>query len=187
MMSMKLANFVQDVAVHRGRVFAVSLIALISLMACAEIGAQTSATQSLDPIRLQAEFAAAKDLELLHTVSAIPEDIRLLFSALDGPKEPADLGMEWSSSDFIVPGLPRSQHVFSAVNGELAVVVLLFAGSNVSYRALLAPRNSRDFCLFDLGAIAPENLRLSVLQSELNPNKHSASPKAPECIRRYAH
>lgn len=183
---MKLANFVQEIAVRGGRRFSVSLIALVSLTACAEIDAQTSAAQSLDPIRLQAEFAAAKDLELLHTVSSIPEDIRLLFSVLDGPKEPADLGMEWSSSDFIVPGLPRSQHIFSAVNGELAVVVLLIAGSNVSYRALLAPRHSRDFCLFDLGPIAPENLRLSVLQWELNPNKHPASTETPECMRRYA-
>jgi len=155
-------------------------------MSSVGVGAQIPMPEGFDPIRLQGEFAVASDLQLLHTVDSIPDDIRLLFSALDGPQPPADLGEEWSISDAHVPGLPRSQHIFSAVNHTLALVVFVQGGSTVGYRALLAPRHSRLFCLFDLGAFGTENMRLSALQSELNPNKDPDSPKAPECVRLFA-
>lgn len=184
---MKFANLFPDIATPSSLRVAVSLSTLICLTACVDVGAQSATPGGFDPIRLQGEFAAATDLQLLHTVDSIPEDIRFLFSALDEPEVPADLGMEWSISDSHVPGLPRSQHVFSAVNQTLALVVFVYGGSTVGYRALLAPRHSRQFCLFDLGAFGAENLRLSALQWELNPNKHPASPKTPECVRRFAH
>src|SRR5690606_6715896 len=100
---MKFANLFQDIATPSSFSVAASLSTLICLTACVDVGAQRATPGGFDPIRLQGEFAAATALQLLHTVDSIPEDIRFLFSALDEPEVPADLGMEWSISDSHVP------------------------------------------------------------------------------------
>jgi hypothetical protein len=52
------------------------------------------------------------------------------------------------------------------------------------YGALLGPRHSRRYCLFDLGVFSKQSLSVSAVQYQFNPERHPAAAKRPECVRR---
>ncbi len=158
----------------------------VSLGACQSLSSQT--TGSFDPLELQTSFGRAKDLELVTKVSEIPPDGQQKLASLAAPGGTgsplgalADIGMDWSSSDVRLPGLPSGQHLFSAVSDQLVAIVFVTGGTDVQYNLILARRNAEDFCWFRIPLLHPSNLRLSVLQELVRPDRDQTTSRTPEC------
>lgn len=155
------------------------------------LGSQSESahSESFEPVDLQKAFGRAKDLKLIVRVSDIPIDGQQLLATLadsgmlsSSTTQPlADIGMDWSSSDAQIAKLPRGQHLFSALSEQVVAVLFMTGGAEVRYNLILAPRNSSDFCWFRIPPLHPSNLRLSVLQDFVRPDRDQTISKTPDC------
>lgn len=171
-----------------GRLFCVLGCAALAACRAISVAGQAMDQQQWDPLELQQAFGRAKDLKLVTSVSDIPVDGRdklahlALYGPLSGETEPlADIGMEWSPGDAMIPGLPSGQHRFTAVSDELLAIMFVTGGTDIEYRLIVAPRNSRTFCLFRIPPLHPSNLRLSVVQQFIRPDRDQTLSKTPKC------
>jgi hypothetical protein len=160
---------------------------IISLGACLFVPL-IDAANDFRPEALQKSFGHASDLKLITSVADIPEDGRrnletlLQQQAFSSSMMPlADIGMEWSYSDAKFPNLPWGQHRFTAMSDLLIAIVFVTGGSEIRYNVILAPRNSPDFCLFNIPSLHESNLRLSVVQDFLRPDRDQTISRTPVC------
>ncbi|WP_129646112.1 hypothetical protein [Peristeroidobacter agariperforans] len=147
------------------------------------------AASGFSPEALQTAFGQANDLKLIMSVAGIPEDgqqkLQTLFrqQAASPTTIPlAEIGMDWSSSDAKIPNLPWGQHRFTAVSDSLIAIVFVTGGSDIRYNVILAPRHSPDFCLFNIPSLHESNLRLSVVQDYLRPDRDQTISSTPKCV-----
>lgn len=160
----------------------------ILLGACLIVSA-IDAANDLRPEALQTSFGRAKDLKLITSVADIPEDGRRNLQTLFEHQQTssssmmplADIGMEWSYSDAKSADLPWGQHRFTAVSDALIAVVFVTGGSEIKYNVILARRNSPDFCLFSIPVLHESNLRLSVVQDFIRPDRDQTVSRTPVC------
>ena len=169
------------------RLYQTALLAFVTLVASACQSGPAHA-ESFDSRELQKTFGRAKSLQLINRVSDIPADGQQMLVALteggmlSATTEPlADIGMDWSSGDAKIAGLPWGQHLFSAMSGELIAVLFVTGGQEVRFNLLLAPRNSTDFCWFRIPPLHSSNLRLSVVQNFVRPDRDQTISKTPDC------
>jgi len=146
------------------------------------------AADSFSPEALQKAFGRANDLELIMSVADIPEDGQQKLKAITQqnamPKSTiplADIGMDWSSGDAKISNLPLGQHRFTAVSDLLIAIVYVTGGTEIRYNVILAPRNSPDFCWFSIPTLHESNLRLTVVQDFLRPDRDQTISRTPEC------
>lgn len=163
------------------------LFTLVGVGACQSMQAG-SIEGSFDPVELQKVFGRARDLKIITSVDDIPADgqqmLATIFrhSPLSSTPEPlADMGMEWSSGDALISGLPWGQHRFSAVSDRLIAIIYVTGGVEVHYHLILAPRNSADFCLFRIPSLHESNLRMTVIQGFVRPDRDQTVSRTPEC------
>lgn len=143
---------------------------------------------SIDAHELQKEFGRAQDLTLVHKSAELPADgeEKLAHLARSGVLSPsgqplADIGMDWSTDDVKLPNLPWGQHLFSAVSDRLIAIVFITGGSTVDYHLVLAPRKSGSYCWFHVPPLHPANLRLSVIQQFIRPDRDQTLDNSPKC------
>lgn len=167
---------------------AVLLATAASVLAACQSGPAHAGT-SFDPVELQKNFGRAKNLELITRAADIPADGQRMLAVLAGngvlspesAKPLAEMGMDWSSGDAKIGDLPWGQHQFSAVSDHLVAILFVTGGWEVHYNLLLAPRDSSEFCWFSVPSLHPSNLRLSVLQDLVRPDRDQTISKTPEC------
>jgi len=141
-----------------------------------------------DTRELQKTFARAKKFELITSVADIPEDGQRMLNAMTlyhllspAPRVLADMGMDWSGGDAKLPNLPWGQHHFSAVSSEFVAIVFATGGTQVDYHLILAPRNQASFCWFRLPTLGPRDLRVSVVQDFVRPDRDQTVAKTLDC------
>jgi hypothetical protein len=151
-------------------------------------GPAEDANSKFDPIQLQLEFGRASDLTLINRVADIPPDGRdklAHFGSFDvaSPTIPlADIGMDWSSSDARIENLSWGQHRFTAISSSvLAIIFVTGGGAEVQYRVILAPRNSRTYCLFKIQNLGEWHLSISTVQNLLRPDRDQTTSRTPQC------
>lgn len=93
----------------------------------------------------------------------------------------ANLGEEWSISDYIVGDKPRALHLFTAYSDEITSSVFLVGGREVSLFTLLADRGDEKFCVFKMPPLSLINLRVAVIQEFLNPKRDGSLGKLAKC------
>lgn len=162
---------------------------LTSVSLClAFAGSASEGAAALDPIHLQTQFGRADDLRLINRVADIPPDGQRKLEHFAGPvigrgRRLADLGMDWSSSDSIQEHLSWGQHRFSAASSSLLAIVFVTGGQSIHYRVILAPRDSNEYCLFEIQPLGDQYITLSTVQLELRPDRDQTISRTPQCHR----
>ena len=162
-------------------------LALVSLVFGAYQSVPAHNESSFDPVELQKAFGLSRSFELITKVSDIPTDGQQMLEVFfplhvtGSTQTLADFGMDWSSTDAKLNGLPWGQHLFSAMSDQFVAIVFLNGGVELRYNLILAPRNSRDFCFFQIPALHPSNFRVSSVQDFVRPDRDQTISKTPAC------
>ena len=142
--------------------------------------------QTTDSYRLKQEFARDTGLIVEPDWHDLPPDAARFLehvskSFVDSKPGIANIGEDWSSGDFIVPNIPRAQHLFSAYSEKLTVSVFLVGGSKMTPYALVANRHAENYCIFRIPELGLTQLRLSAVRDLLRPNRHPTAGPSPKC------
>lgn len=135
---------------------------------------------------LQLEFGTATNLRIVHRWQDVEGDAAVplrfvgkhFFLAKPGY---ANIGEDWNTTDSLIPTLPQALHVLSAYTSTVTASVFLLGGQGTRFYALLARRGSSSFCIFPLPDISVPNLRVSVIQYELRPDRDETISQIPKC------
>ena len=147
---------------------------ILALLACA-LPAQGHGQEGE---RLQDAFASAKNLELIHQVTHLPPDAvsKIEHIAWLHGNGLAEFGDDWQMGDAPRPGVPRAQHLFSAVSEDLVAVAFLTSVLETKLRLIIAKRHSPSYCLLSLSDQSLLSLQLSRLQ------QLARSQAASQCV-----
>lgn len=154
----------------------------------ASCGWTAEAAEPIDERELQLAFARAENLSLVTSLAELPTDGQKKLAHLaeygslaDAAQPLADMGGEWSPSDAKIEGLPRGQHLFSAVSDQILAILFVTGGVEIEYSLMLARRHASSYCLIRLTPLHPSNLRLSVIQQFVHPGKDRTQGPPAKC------
>jgi hypothetical protein len=165
----------------------IGLVTLCLLMTVTRAQPAEIADSKFDPVQLQLDFGRASNLTLINRVADIPPDGRekldhfATFAMLSPTIPLADIGMDWSSSDSRRENAAWGQHRFTAVSNSVLATIFVTGGAEVHYWVILAPRNSRKYCLFEIEDLGDRHLSLSTVQNLLRPDRDQTTSRTPRC------
>jgi hypothetical protein len=139
---------------------------------------------AFEPTALQKQFASARELQLVNAASTLPPDVREKLDHIPWLHRLglAEFGGDWAAGDAPEANRPLGRHLFSGISTEIAAVVFQTHGQASHIRLLLAPRNSSEYCLFELPSQNIASVRLSEIQFLLRPPRASEPNRdAPRC------
>ena len=140
----------------------------------------------IDAETLQYDFVKAKDLVVEPDWHDLPPDAARLLDHVSrnfvgGKSGLANIGEEWSTSDFVMLHLPMFQHLFSAYSDKVMASVFIAGGNGTVTYTLLAHRYSEEFCIFRTPELGMASLRITTIQDLVRPNRHPSSGPLLEC------
>src|SRR5512145_1444392 len=118
---------------HTNRDTVKPLVLLAGATLAVLVGNRAEAADGLvqiDAQTLQSDFAEAKDLVVEPDWHDLPPDAARLLehvgkNIVAGKPGVANIGEEWSTTDFVLPNLPIFQHLFSAYSDEVTASVFI--------------------------------------------------------------
>jgi hypothetical protein len=138
-----------------------------------------------DIYALQYDFGTAANLVIEPRWQSVPDDaaakLKHIASNLGASKQFANIGEEWSPDDHFRVDQPRMQHLFSAYSQKVTASVFLLGGAEVKVYAVLARRDAQSYCIFKLPELGLSNLRVSIVQYELRPDRDQTVSSIPRC------
>jgi hypothetical protein len=150
----------------------IALGIVCTLFAVTGAAQEPNAEQSQRVEQWETAFARARDMELVHTLEALPVDVRRkLTHVVSGAV--AEFGAQWHSSGNVDdPKMPIAQHLFSAVSRDVFVVVFLSSrGEWKPGRGVVLMLGRSDFaavCTYTFGELPVRNLRIDTFQYYLD-------------------
>lgn len=145
-------------------------VLIASVIGLAGVNAAQGASDSL---QLEAQFARAKDLRIVHSLMDLPVDVTARLRAFTQGRKVAELGEPWMS--LREPEDPFStavaQHLFSGVSDSMFFVLLQAAQSdwgarNANVKLLVGFRDAPTFCSYAYDRMELGSLRLDSLQQD---------------------
>jgi hypothetical protein len=148
-----------------------NVITTLSLIAFVGYGPSVLA-QSTPTAAVEKAFVAAADLEVINRISDVPPDVVQIFRSVVPWESMANWGEAWNETDVLDPGEPISQHVFSGVSKDVAVVVFQSGGIvGRNTNVVVARRGVPGFCHYRLGNALPREMR-AIQEAVRNPKAH---------------